>query len=105
MMWGSFSIAKFIIACCPYGGPIALIRNDRKIIALQSQQIRPVLNLYTSAGKLIHQVQWDSTRVVTLGWTADERVVCVLESGLIRIYDLFGDSMQVSMGDVARDFG
>jgi vacuolar protein sorting-associated protein 16 len=105
MLWGSLDLSKYIVACCPYGGPIAVIRNDRKMLAIHNQQIRRVMDIYTSAGKLINQFQWEFGRIVSMGWTSDERLVCVLESGLIRLYELFGECTQVSMGQVARDFG
>lgn len=64
-----------MIAGAQYGGPIgkfrrefsvlvhnikyiAMIRDDRKVLLLQKQQpIKPTIYMYTSAGKLIEQIQ------------------------------------------------
>lgn len=36
----------------------AMIRDDRKVLLLQKQQpIKPMIYMYTSAGKLIEQIQ------------------------------------------------
>lgn len=37
---------------------VAMIRDDRKVLLLQKQQpIKPTIYMYTSAGKLIEQIQ------------------------------------------------
>ncbi|KAI8973477.1 hypothetical protein BDF20DRAFT_882615 [Mycotypha africana] len=47
-----------MIASAPYGGPIAMIRDDKKVLLLQKQQpIKPTIYMYTNAGKLLQQIQ------------------------------------------------
>lgn len=37
---------------------LAMIRDDKKVLLLQKQQpIKPTIYMYTSAGKLIEQIQ------------------------------------------------
>jgi hypothetical protein len=42
----------------PFGGPIALIRDDRKMTTKQAQENteKPKLKIFTSAGELIAEV-------------------------------------------------
>lgn len=40
-----------------------------------------------------------------MGWTADERLCCILEQGNAYIYDLKGNSHVVSLGEDAQQFG
>ncbi|KAI8875069.1 hypothetical protein K501DRAFT_280720, partial [Backusella circina FSU 941] len=58
MPWNQTDLSKFMIAGAQYGGPIAMIRDDKKVLLLQKQQpIKPTIYMYTSAGKLIEQIQ------------------------------------------------
>ncbi|KAG1120875.1 hypothetical protein G6F42_012658 [Rhizopus arrhizus] len=58
LSWNQTDLSKFMISGAPYGGPIAMIRDDKKVLLLQKQQpIKPTIYMYTSAGKLIEQIQ------------------------------------------------
>ncbi|KAI9491795.1 hypothetical protein BDB00DRAFT_472923 [Zychaea mexicana] len=58
LSWDQTDLSKFMIAGAQYGGPIALIRDDKKVLLLQKQQpIKPTIYMYTAAGKLIEQIQ------------------------------------------------
>ncbi|KAI8923450.1 Vps16, N-terminal region-domain-containing protein [Entophlyctis helioformis] len=105
MMWSKVDLAKLSVAAAPFGGPIATIRNDRKIVAVQAVTVRPTLQIYTSSGKLLNQFQWDKGRLVAMGWTGKERLVCVMEHGSIRLYDIHGEFVQISLGEDAKEFG
>ncbi|RCH85013.1 Vacuolar protein sorting-associated protein 16, partial [Rhizopus azygosporus] len=99
-------LSKFMIAGAQYGGPIAMIRDDRKVLLLQKQQpIKPTIYMYTSAGKLIEQIQWDRGKIVGLGWTEQEQLVVVTEDGSVRLYTLHGQFSQFSLGKEAKDDG
>ncbi|KAI8913548.1 Vps16, N-terminal region-domain-containing protein [Gorgonomyces haynaldii] len=63
------------------------------------------MSIYSSSGRLLQQFQWDGGRIISLGWTDDFRLVCVLESGLIRFYDIYGEYTSTSLGKLAEDFG
>ncbi|KAJ3129946.1 hypothetical protein HK098_007212 [Nowakowskiella sp. JEL0407] len=105
MSWKDVDLSKFMVAASPFGGPLALIRNDRKILALQSQHVKPVMHIYSSSGKLINQFQWDKGRIVGMGWTRTEHLICVLEYGSVRVYDIHGEFTQFSLGQDAKDYG
>ncbi|CAG8453383.1 779_t:CDS:10 [Ambispora leptoticha] len=104
MLWKHVDLSKFMIAGAPYGGPIAMIRDDKKVLLLQKQQpVKPTIYLYTSAGKLMEQLQWDKGRIITMGWTDTEQLIVVLEDGTIRLYDIHGEYTQFSLGKEAKD--
>lgn len=43
-----------------------MIRDDRKVLLLQKQQpIKPTIYIYTSAGKLIEQIQVESAKTTS----------------------------------------
>ncbi|KAL2918872.1 Vacuolar protein sorting-associated protein 16 [Polyrhizophydium stewartii] len=103
MMWTKMDLSRLTVAAAPFGGPIAAMRNDRKMIAAPTA--KPVMHIFTSSGKLLSQFQWDKGRIVAMGWTRSERLVCVMEYGLLRLYDLHGDFVQITLGDEAKDSG
>ncbi|KND02893.1 tethering complex subunit VPS16 [Spizellomyces punctatus DAOM BR117] len=105
MLWKDMDLSKFIVAAAPYGGPIAMIRDDKKILSLQNQTIKPVMHIYTSSGKLINQFQWDKGRIVGMGWTNTEHLICILEYGAVRVYDIHGEFIQFSLGQDAKEYG
>ncbi|CAO3625786.1 unnamed protein product [Cunninghamella echinulata] len=95
-----------MIAVAPYGGPIAMIRDDKKVLLLQKQQpIKPTIYVYTASGKLIDQIQWDKGRIVALGWTESEQLIVVTEDGTVHLYPLHGDHVQFTLGREASDYG
>lgn len=74
-----------MIAGSQFGGPIgtyldyldskhmliyqfkAMIRDDKKVLLLQKQQpIKPTVYMYTSAGKLIEQIQVHCSDIITV---------------------------------------
>ncbi|EMD35361.1 hypothetical protein CERSUDRAFT_66538 [Gelatoporia subvermispora B] len=102
------NLGDFIIAGCRYGGPIALMRDMNKVIALN--RAAPVLakaqiQVYSSAGDGLLLLSWDQGKIVRFGWTADERLVVLNEEGVYRLYDLQGDYQQYSLGGEAGELG
>ncbi|KAI8900653.1 Vps16, N-terminal region-domain-containing protein [Globomyces pollinis-pini] len=102
MNWGEMDLKKYLCAAAPFGGPIALIRNDKRIVALQHSS-KPMMHIYTSAGVLLNQFQWDRPPIVAMGWIKRERLACVLEQGSVYIFDLDGGTTQVSLGEEAKE--
>ncbi|KAJ3259192.1 hypothetical protein HK103_002839 [Boothiomyces macroporosus] len=105
MNWGNIDLSKYLVAASPFGGPIALIRNDKRLVAINGQNIKQMLQIYTSSGRLLHQFQWDKGSIVAMGWAKNEQLICALEQGSIVILDLFGSSIQISLGEDAKEFG
>ncbi|KAK5666866.1 Vacuolar protein sorting-associated protein 16 [Batrachochytrium dendrobatidis] len=105
MIWNKVDLAKMTVAAAPFGGPIAMMRNDRKMVAVAALSSKPVMHIYTSSGKLLTQFQWDKSRIIVMGWTLKERLVCVMEYGSLRLYDLQGDFVQITLGEEAKENG
>ncbi|KAG0225975.1 hypothetical protein BGW42_003963 [Actinomortierella wolfii] len=104
MLWKQIDLSKYMVAAAPYGGPLALVRDDRKVLLLQRQQpVKPSICLYTSSGKLMEPIQWDKGRIVGMGWTDSEKLLCVLEDGTVRMYSIMGEYTQFSLGKEAKD--
>ncbi|CAE6405530.1 unnamed protein product [Rhizoctonia solani] len=106
MMWQLNDLTDFIIAGARYGGPLAMIRDTSKLVALgRHTMAKPQIIIYSSAGSLINTIPWDQGKIVSLGWTHDERLVALNEEGAYRIHDLSGTYTQHSLGTDAADIG
>ncbi|XP_015182776.1 PREDICTED: vacuolar protein sorting-associated protein 16 homolog [Polistes dominula] len=92
-----------LIAAAPYGGSIAITRHPKKLVKVQGSN-KPVVLIYTSAGKLTAKFQWNSGLLVHLGWSQQEELLCVQDDGMVLIYDMFGTYQHTfGMGNEAKD--
>ena len=84
-----------------------LCRDEEKIRALNgSQATKSSLNVYSCAGKLIRQINWDKGSIVGVGWSEDERLLVITNDGTVRMYsDLQDDFSPFSLGHGAEDYG
>ncbi|XP_039080180.1 vacuolar protein sorting-associated protein 16 homolog isoform X2 [Hyaena hyaena] len=87
-----------LVAAAPYGGPIALLRNPWR--KEKAASVRPVLEIYSASGLPLASLLWKSGPVVSLGWSAEEELLCVQEDGAVLVYGLHGDFRRhFSMGN------
>ncbi|KAF7473594.1 Hypothetical predicted protein [Marmota monax] len=87
-----------LVAAAPYGGPIALLRNPWR--KEKAASVRPVLEIYSASGMPLASLLWKSGPVVSLGWSAEEELLCVQEDGAVLVYGLHGDFRRhFSMGN------
>ncbi|MCJ1248988.1 hypothetical protein MMC30_006209 [Trapelia coarctata] len=100
-------LENYIIAGAPYGGAIALHRDEEKVHTFRgSQAAKSGIDVYSCSGKLIRRINWDKGSIRGLGWSEDERLLVVTEDGTVRCYyDLQGDFTQFSLGNGAEDYG
>jgi hypothetical protein len=56
MGWGETQIEDYNICGAPFGGPLATLLNDRKLVALSGENAKPKLRIYSSAGKKLSEV-------------------------------------------------
>ncbi|KAI0022045.1 Vps16, N-terminal region-domain-containing protein [Xylariomycetidae sp. FL0641] len=96
-----------IVAGAPYGGAVALYRDENKIVSYRpGKSSRPSIDIYSCAGKLLQSIPWDKGSIKGLGWSEDERLLVVTHEGTVRCYnDLQGEFTQFSLGREAEDFG
>uniref|UniRef100_A0A673UDK4 Vacuolar protein sorting-associated protein 16 homolog n=1 Tax=Suricata suricatta TaxID=37032 RepID=A0A673UDK4_SURSU len=78
-----------LVAAAPYGGPIALLRNPWR--KEKPASVRPVLEIYSASGLPLASLLWKSGPVVSLGWSAEEELLCIQEDGVVLVYGLHGD--------------
>ncbi|XP_072019724.1 vacuolar protein sorting-associated protein 16 homolog [Amphiura filiformis] len=96
-------LKKFKVYAAPYGGPLALIRDDSKLVQIRGSS-RPIIYIYSSAGKAISQIKWDSGTIVHLAWSSTEDLLCIQQDGNVLVYDIFGTFKRTfNMGSEARD--
>ncbi|XP_078167947.1 vacuoleless1 (VCL1) [Carex rostrata] len=89
MQWGRMDLSRFRIACAPFGGPIAAIRDDSKIVQLLAESARRHLQIFSSSGELIASCPWDRSggKLVGMAWTDDLQVACLLEDASVHLFN------------------
>ncbi|KAJ3830258.1 Vps16, C-terminal region-domain-containing protein [Lentinula raphanica] len=101
-------LGDYIIAGCRYGGPLAMMRDNTKLIAVgraTPAHAKSQIQVYSSAGEGLLLFSWENSRIIRFGWTLNERLVVLNEEGIYRIYDLQGDYQQYSLGSEASEVG
>jgi WD40 repeat protein len=78
----------------------ALWRDVSKITTYRGGAIsKSTIDIYSCAGKLISQLNWDKGSIRGIGWSDDERLLVVSEDGTVRCYSgLHGDFHPFSLG-------
>ena len=103
----SLNLDNYIIVGCPYGGPIAMLFDEKK--SLKSELINNNNNLYymriyTPSSQLISKFIWKHRGVVKIGWSSEEHLITVLETGTIIIYNIHGKLLKkFNMGRVCNE--
>ncbi|KAG0131707.1 vacuolar sorting-associated protein 16 (Vps16) [Tuber indicum] len=102
-----FDLSDYIVVGAPYGGALALYKDETRIQAYRSsQQSKSSIDIYSAAGRLIRRISWDKGSIKGLGWSEDEKLLVVTEDGVVRCYyDLQGDFTQFSLGNGAEEAG
>lgn len=109
MCWQNIDLSRHKVACSRFGGPIAIIRDDSKIVQLRAESARPRLLIFSASGVLLASAPWDRPggKLVGLGWTDDEILICVVQDGSISQYNVHGElqEQQLTMGKECWDQG
>lgn len=71
------------VAAARFGGPIAMIRDDRQMVAVSGGMTQPVLRVYTAAGTLLSAFVWDKGPIVAMDWTDSEDLMVVQPDGQV----------------------
>ncbi|KAJ7064984.1 vacuolar assembling/sorting protein VPS16 [Mycena amicta] len=102
------NLSDYIVAGCRNGGPIALMRDPTKLVALGRTgpvTTKAQIQVYSAAGEGLLLFSWDQGKIIRFGWTVDERLAILNEEGIYRLYDLQGDYQQHSLGSEAGEMG
>ncbi|XP_064470643.1 vacuolar protein sorting-associated protein 16 homolog [Ornithodoros turicata] len=96
-------ISDFTIAAAPFGGPIAIIRDERKALKVKLGSTR-LIHLFSASGHTLGNIRHEGNSIVSMGWSHTESLVCVQSDGLIYEYSLTGRILaNFSMGQVPKD--
>ncbi|ORY86132.1 vacuolar protein sorting-associated protein [Protomyces lactucae-debilis] len=98
LSWPEFDFEEVLYAAAPYGGAIALTRNDERVQRYRGQTFaKGAVQIYSCTGEKIRDIRWEGVSVAALGWTDDERLLIVAREGQVRHYDLLGNFSQFSL--------
>ncbi|TVU02482.1 hypothetical protein EJB05_52035, partial [Eragrostis curvula] len=80
---GRLDLSTHIVAAAPFGGPIAAVRDDSKIVQLHSEPSRRRLLLFTSSGHPIASAPWPPLlpRLHSLAFSSSLSLVALLSDG------------------------
>ncbi|KAK3890447.1 hypothetical protein Pcinc_005604 [Petrolisthes cinctipes] len=104
MEWGGgINLSDFMVAAAPYGGPLALTRDETKFTKTQHTG-KPIIFVFSSSGRKISSFKWTSGFLMSFGWSRNEDLVCVQEDGAVTLYDMFGNYKHTfNMGQEVKD--
>eukprot|EP00897_Mesotaenium_endlicherianum_P008023 jgi/Mesen1/7249/ME000373S06324 len=109
MCWKGINLANHMVACGRFGGPIAIIRDQNKLLLLGRSATAPRVRILNAAGVLISSFAWDRPggKLVQMGWTDEEVLICVVESGQVYQYNIHGALLpgEVDLGRECYDAG
>ncbi|KAI1935115.1 Vacuolar protein sorting-associated protein 16 [Ophidiomyces ophidiicola] len=100
-------LENYIAVGAPYGGAIALYRDENKLQRYRdAQTAKSSIDIYSYSGQRISRINWDHGSIRGLGWSEDEKLLVITEDGTVRCYyGLNGDFSPFSLGSVAEEHG
>lgn len=110
LIWGmkwSNALTTFrgcLVEAAAHGGPIAILHfqsigpsqptavlNPLEPVAASRHASSGYLETYTAGGTLISRTPWAYERLLAAAWSTDAMLVCVFETGAVRILSVFGE--------------
>lgn len=90
MAWGDDSemLRVCFVAGAPCGGPVACIPNQKEWQEVRGG-MKPRIQIFTSAGKLISQSMWAHSGLIAMSWTSTELLACVFKDAAIRTFSVY----------------
>lgn len=90
LLWKNIDLSRNKVACAPFSGPIAVIRDDSKIVQLYAESALRKLRIFNSAGRQISETIWRNPggRLIGLSWTDEQILVCITQDGTVYRYDI-----------------
>lgn len=83
------------VAAAQYGGPIATIRDSRKMILIRGGMAQPIVRIFNCAGIERAHFIWNGGTIVGMGWTVDEKLLLVDIGGEVAVFDIHGRRLPV----------
>ena len=69
------------VACAAFGGPIASTRDERQVVIVTADTVKPHVLIHTASGGLLSRFAWERGSIVGLGWSRAEELLIVESSG------------------------
>uniref|UniRef100_M4C757 Protein VACUOLELESS1 n=1 Tax=Brassica campestris TaxID=3711 RepID=M4C757_BRACM len=102
MRWKHVDLSRNKVACASFGGPIAVIRDDSKIVQLYAESALRKLRIFNSAGVLLSETVWKHPggRLIGMSWSDDQTLISIVQDGTIYCYNIHAELIQpnVTMG-------
>ncbi|KAK6631655.1 hypothetical protein RUM44_006184 [Polyplax serrata] len=90
MEWpNDLDIDNIVVSAAPYGGPIAVMRDRKKLIKVQTAG-KPIIQIFSAPGYQISSILWNNGTLIQIGWSSEEELLCLKDDGTVLIYDMFG---------------
>ena len=91
----------------PYSGPVALRLDTSKLVKSSLANKWKDITVFSSSGNLLAKIE-KPNKMLTMGWTLEEDLVCVSEDGQVNVFDLEGrprlfTNKVLSFGSDVRD--
>eukprot|EP00638_Chattonella_subsalsa_P017450 CAMPEP_0117825468 /NCGR_PEP_ID=MMETSP0949-20121206/5502_1 /TAXON_ID=44440 /ORGANISM="Chattonella subsalsa, Strain CCMP2191" /LENGTH=341 /DNA_ID=CAMNT_0005665461 /DNA_START=44 /DNA_END=1065 /DNA_ORIENTATION=- len=88
--WGIEDLDACIIAGAQYGGPVAVVRDESKLVQAE-ETLTPTLRIFSSSSQLLAEIPWTYHGLVGMGWTDQECLCCGFVKGDVLVFDLHGN--------------
>ncbi|KAI4381195.1 hypothetical protein MLD38_007293 [Melastoma candidum] len=102
MRWRHIDLSRNKVAAAPFGGPVAIIRDDSKIVQLYSESALRKLRIFSSSGTLLAETVWKNPggRLIGMYWTDDLNLACLVQDGTVYRYNIRAELIEpnVSFG-------
>eukprot|EP00198_Chlamydomonas_reinhardtii_P010037 XP_001699374.1 VPS16-like protein [Chlamydomonas reinhardtii] len=101
-IWDGFEVEDKRFTCATYGGPIAAMRDERRMVLVTPGSsataaaggLKPVLRTFTAAGGPLGASVWDGGRLVDWGWTDEQQLAAVEANGKVTVYSPYAEKVR-----------
>ncbi|KAG6682635.1 hypothetical protein I3842_13G153200 [Carya illinoinensis] len=106
LRWKHIDLSRNKVACAPFGGPIALIRDDSKIVQLYAESALRKLRIFNSAGVPLSETIWKNPggRLIGLSWTDDQTLVCIVQDGTVYRYTSHAELLEPNFSILGQEY-
>jgi len=91
LQW-NFDLSSYIVVGAPFGGPVALIRDPKKIVAAPTGT-KARMYIRSASGVPISEFDWTRANVHSMGWTTQENLCILCEDGTVITFNLHGEEL------------
>ncbi|XP_062127143.1 vacuolar protein sorting-associated protein 16 homolog [Drosophila sulfurigaster albostrigata] len=81
------------LVAAPYGGPLAVIRDAVQLVPVQGSS-RSMIRIFDTTGNETGHILWNHGKLISMGWSDTEELICVLENAKVFVFDMFGNEKE-----------